>query len=45
MLKKELPLVALFKQEKLAFLFTRISTAIGARAFGFYKTYRVGHEV
>jgi hypothetical protein len=29
--KKELPLVALFWQEKLAFLFTRISTSVGAK--------------
>jgi len=35
--EKELPLVALFKQEKLAFLFTRIFTTIGAMAFGFCK--------
>jgi hypothetical protein len=30
-IKKELPVVALFSQEKLAFIFTRISTAIGAK--------------
>jgi hypothetical protein len=32
MTNKELPLVALFGQEKLVFLFTRISTTIGAKA-------------